>query len=161
MQCTIKCRKEQYHPKTILFTPKEGGILYGIMGIRRTAEKGAARMGTPAFLSVLVLTGIVIIIGAIFIGKSDEGQIDVSATIRNSNQANIDANGDPNNNIGTVSDALRNMPNGGLVPQENQENNTPPVAVEESSVETSTTTEDTASTSPEDATSEDTQNGEQ
>ncbi len=81
-------------------------------------------MGTSAFVAVTLVVGVLVIGGAVFIGKSDTGEIDVSATIQNSNQAAIENGGDPADQVGTVSDAFRNMPNGGLVPQAAQE--TPP-----------------------------------
>ena len=110
------------------------------MATRRTVEEGKRRMGTPAFFGLVTLTCVVAVLGAVMIGKSDSGQIDVSATIQNSNQANIE-NGDTSNNIGTVADALRDMPNGGLVAQEGQPTPLPPV------IEASTTVDGTGATS--------------
>lgn len=75
-------------------------------------------MGTPLFIVGILISGFVIVAGAIFVGKSDTGEIDVTALIQNSNQANRDANGDASKNVETVPDAFKDMPNGGLVPQE-------------------------------------------
>ena len=98
------------------------------------------RMGTPAFVGSVFMAAAVVIGGAVFVGKSDRGEIDVSAAIQNSNQANRDAGGDPSHEVNAVPEAFRNMPNGGLVPQEHQPENTPPPEVTQPT-DTSTTTE--------------------
>lgn len=102
---------------------------------------------TPAFIGGIFGSLVVIVIGTVMIGKSDTGQINVNAAIQTSNQANIDAGGDPANNVNLVREDLRNMRNGGLVPQENQPETPAPEAPQ---TEQGTTTEstDTASTTP-------------
>ena len=77
-------------------------------------------MGNPAFIAGVIVIGIITIVGAVFIGKSDSGEINVSAAIQSSNQANNAEGGDTSKNVETVPEAFRNMTNGGLVPQENQ-----------------------------------------
>lgn len=98
---------------------------------------------TPAFVGGIFISLVVIVVGAVFIGKSDNGQINVNAAIETSNQANIDAGGDAANNVALVREDLRNMPNGGLIPQENQP------APETPPVETGTTTDASATSTPE------------
>lgn len=91
------------------------------MSGRRTIQGARERMGTPAFVGILLVLGVIVFGAAVFIGRSDSGQINVSATIQNSNQAIIDAGGDIKDTVGNISEELRNMPNGGLVSSENQE----------------------------------------
>ncbi len=106
-----------------------------------TTERSSRRMGTPAFVGVLVLVGIVVIGGAIYFGKSDSGEINVTAAIQNSNQTAIENGGDPNNQIETTSESFRNMPNGGLVPSGSAPQ--PPVETKVEESEKGTTTEAT------------------
>ncbi len=127
------------------------------MAIRKViSEDTRRRMGTPAFAVSLIVGAVVVVVGTFFIGKSDSGQINVAATIQNSNQMNTDAQGDPANNVGVVPEALRNMPNGGLVPAENQDVPPPPVApeVEENATTTATTTDEVVNEETEPATTE-------
>ncbi len=121
------------------------------MATRKLTEQNTKRIGTPAFVGGLIVAGFVVIGGAVFIGKSDDGQINVSATIQNSNQANIEAGNDINDNVGVVPEAFRNKPNGDLVSQQNQGAGTPPPeVVPDESPDTTTAT--TADTPPEDGT---------
>ncbi len=104
------------------------------------------RMSTPAFISSVTFSVVLVIVGAIFVGKSDRGQIDVTATIQNANQANREAYGDEAVIVNTNAEALRNLPNGGLEPQPNQESTPAPQPQAEASTttadaETATTTE--------------------
>ncbi len=103
-----------------------------------TTESGSRKMGTPAFVGALALAGIVIIGGAIFLGRSDSGEINVAAAIQNSNQAAIENGGDPNNQIETTSEAFRNMPNGGLVPSGSSPQPQAETPVEETEAPTTT-----------------------
>ena len=100
------------------------------MSGRRTIREAREQMGTPAFVGILFFFGIIVAVSAILIGRSDSGQINVSATIQNSNQAIIDAGGSIEDTIGNIPENLRNMPNGGLVSSENQELQLPPPEVE-------------------------------
>ncbi len=113
------------------------------MRSKKDIEQTTKRMSTPAFFAVLFVVGIVIIGGAVLLGKSDNGQINVSATIQNSNQANKDANGDASNNVDVVPPQFQNMTNGGLVAQENQP--APEEAPKPEDTATGTTTENGAS----------------
>ena len=90
-------------------------------------EKG---LRTPTFIGAVLLAGALVIGGAIFLGKSDNGEIDVTAAIQNSNQANTDAGGDASGNVEAIPDTFKNMTNGGLVPQENQPEPVPEVATQ-------------------------------
>jgi hypothetical protein len=106
-------------------------------------EQMPERSGLAAFIAILVGVGIVVVIAAVMIGKSDSGEINVSATINQSNEINA-ANG-TGAQVNAANPALQDLPNGGLVPQENQQPTTPVTE----SVPMSTTTEDVASTTPE------------
>lgn len=68
--------------------------------------------------SVLGL-GILVIGGAVMLGRSDSGVIDVSATITRSNITQSAEGGD-GTSVPVVPSEFSNMPNGGLVPQRNQ-----------------------------------------
>ncbi len=123
---------------------KEDDILTGIMGAQKSTEQNKRRMSTPAFIVSILALSFVVIGGAVFIGKSDQGQINVNAAIQSSNQKNIDAGGNSNNTIGTVPEVFRNMPNGGLEPQGDQASNAQPETAEptrEENAEAGTTTE--------------------
>lgn len=106
------------------------------------------RLSTPAFIGILALFSIVVIGGAMYLGKSDRGQIDVSAAIQNANEIRV-AKGEQAVQDSGTPEALRNLPNGGLVPQDPAElvpQNPPP----ETTTDASTTPEGTASsTTPE------------
>lgn len=102
------------------------------------------RMGNPAFIASLIMATVAVFVAAVFIGKSDSGEIDVSAAIQSSNQASVDADGNPTNQVSPTTDAFRDMPNGGLVAQEEQPATPPP----EVPAETSSST-DAASSTPE------------
>jgi hypothetical protein len=87
------------------------------MRTKKDGEEGqtAKRMSTPAYISILVTASVVVIVGAVFVGKSDSGAINVNTAIQNSNQAD----GDDSNDVEAVPPQFQNMVNGGLVPQEN------------------------------------------
>jgi len=78
-------------------------------------------LSNTAYISIFIVIGAVLIFGSIMLGKSDNGEIDVSSTIESSNQANIDSGGDAKDNVGTIPNALKDLPNGGLVPQDSQD----------------------------------------
>jgi hypothetical protein len=71
-----------------------------------------------AFVAVLVVVGLFVIVGAVLLGRSDSGQIDVNKAIENSNQSLRDAGGTGEGEVETVREVFRNKPNGGLQPQE-------------------------------------------
>jgi uncharacterized protein (UPF0333 family) len=101
------------------------------------------RMGTRSFVGGVILAGIVIITGAVYLGKSDSGEINVTATIQNSNKANSAIEGNSSKDVATVPEVFKNLPNGGLVPQQNQNQNT----------NTENTPTETASNTPQTGTS--------
>lgn len=104
------------------------------------------RSGTPAFFAILVVLGIVVIGGAVMLGRSDGGEIDVSATINQANQVNRD-NNTGIEQVETANATFQSMENGGLVPQENQTNAQPVPEVVEVATSTGTSTESVATSS--------------
>ncbi len=106
---------------------------------RKVTGEQSERRGNPfMFAGGVVGAGIVVMGLAILIGKSDSGQINVAATIQESNQAQSESGGEQ---VSSVPQAFQNMPNGGLVPQENQVNTPPAPEPSEATV-----IDDTAST---------------
>ena len=87
---------------------------------RRRADSSTFIGGVVAILAIAITV-------TIFIGKSDHGVIDVSATIQKSNSENTD----PSQNVGVTREELRNQPNGGLVPTQNQDTPKAPPAEEQ------------------------------
>lgn len=94
-----------------------------------------ARAGSRMFTLGLVITGIAVAGATVMIGRSDSGPINVATVIQESNDVRAGEGGE---HVNTVSQSFQNMPNGGLVPQENQ-----PV---ETQAQGDTQTTDTAST---------------
>jgi hypothetical protein len=114
------------------------------------ATRNVKRISTPVFLGSILVLGIIVITGAVLIGKSDKGQIDVTAALQNSNQMNSDA-GNTAAHVDIPGEQFRNMPNGGLVPQENQPATQPPteqVATTTSETGTSTSSENSSTSTP-------------
>jgi|GEM_PF-3069088 len=93
------------------------------------------------YVGLLGMT-VLVVIGAVLLGKSDQGEIDVNAAIINSNQT-MKESGEPVEEVNTIPKRLRDLPNGGLVPS-----NTP---VEETPTQTETPEEQTSSTTTDDA----------
>jgi hypothetical protein len=89
------------------------------MGSRNSEEHTRGKLGMPAFLGSLFASGVVVIGGAIFIGTQDHGPINVTAAIQDSSQV-LDADGNVVEKPATVPEAFKNIPNGGLVAQDNQ-----------------------------------------
>lgn len=109
------------------------------MARRKVTGEQVEERGNPLmFAGGIVGAGIVVMGIAVLIGKSDSGQINVAATIQESNQVQSETGGEQ---VNSVPQAFQNMPNGGLVPQENQTNT--PSAPEPSET---AVTDDTAST---------------
>lgn len=128
----------------MLFIEKEGGILKtNFMGIKKSPEQNKKRMSTPAFISSVVGVGLVIIVGAVLVGKSDTGQINVTATIQDSNQRNRDAQGGSGNAVEAIPEVFTNLPNGGLQPQVAQPESALPEVIPESATTSASTTEAT------------------
>lgn len=99
---------------------------------QRAETEGQARepMKMAAFVAWLLFVGVIVVTGAVYIGKSDDGPIDVAGTIERSNQAIVDGGGDQSGQVDAVSKVFQDMPNGGLVPQGSQsaESSEQPVA---------------------------------
>lgn len=108
------------------------------------------RTRVPFVLVAVVLLGIGVTFGAITWGRSDAGQIDVSATIANSqyvSDASTDTTMKP---LGVSNQDFIDMPNGGLVASDSKE--LPPPPPEE--VQASSTATTTEEVSEEDSTTE-------
>ena len=84
-------------------------------------EEEKQGLTTPAFISMLIFAGIVIVTGAVYLGKSDSGAIDVAGTIEHSNQVNREQGNDESKQVDVVKQEFQNLPNGGLVPQKRQD----------------------------------------
>lgn len=85
-----------------------------------TEGHGKEPMKMATFVAWLLFAGVIAVTGAVYIGKSDEGPIDVAGTIGRSNQAIVDGGGDQSGQVDVVSQVFQDMPNGGLVPQGSQ-----------------------------------------
>ncbi len=103
-----------------------------------TTSRGA--INTRVVLGVFVV-GLLISGVAIVYGRMDAGQIDVSATITNANNASTAAGEGPENQVQAGSNAFANMPNGGLVGTD--EVPPQPPAPQEVATTTATSTEET------------------
>ncbi len=106
------------------------------------ASVRAERALTPAFIAGLIGMGVLVFIGAVMIGRSDSGEINVPATITEANQLHAENGGGEQVNV--ANPALQNLPNGGLVPQGTPPEQ-PPVVEEVQG----TTTDAVGSTTPE------------
>lgn len=101
-----------------------------------TAEATQRRIKSPAFVLMIVGLGIVVVGGAVFLGRSDNGQIDVVAAVQKAGTI-TDENGTVIDS--TVAPATyQNMPNGGLVPQDGSVHPAPPAPTEATTTATST-----------------------
>ena len=110
----------------------------------RESKESIARAGvTPAFIAGVLGLGVLVIGGAILLGRSDGGQINISQVVDEAQQAQIDQGGEVTD-INVPSQAFQNMPNGGLVPSDNQ--TTPESVLPETEV--SSSTQDVASSTP-------------
>jgi hypothetical protein len=97
-------------------------------------------MSNGRYIAIIVVIGIILIIGAVMLGKSDDGQININQAINSANQANIEA-GITGETVNTTPANLRNLPNGGLVPKDIVER--PPSPEETAEEESSTSTDNT------------------
>jgi hypothetical protein len=95
---------------------------------------------TPIMLAIIVMLGIGLTMGAIGWGRSDTGQIDVSATIANSQYVSDNAADSNLPPIAVATQQFIDMPNGGLVASPVGENPAPQTPTEEVTVEDTTTT---------------------
>ncbi len=103
--------------------------------------------GKAPFVALgVVLAGLLIVGGTILWAKSDTGQIDVSATIANSNfESARDGNGDNTPALEQATNEHSMMPNGGLAPQGGDVPRPPepaPTSIEEATSTASTTDEE-------------------
>jgi hypothetical protein len=111
------------------------------------------RSKAPLVLAALIVFGLAATAGAIMWGTSDAGQINVSATIANSQSRG--AEGETGLPVETATEAQRTLPNGGLVPQDgtNPAPSPEPAPVAESASTTVSTTSSTTVDTQEEETS--------
>lgn len=100
-------------------------------------------MSNAKYIITIVIVGAVLIIGAVMLGRSDNGEINVNEAINNANQANSE-NGNTGEAVSTVREDLRDLPNGGLVPQNPEATPPTPEPELESDLETDTGEEDSS-----------------
>ncbi len=118
-------------------------------------EKNTATRSNKVMISVFLLIGIIATTGFVMWGRSDVGQIDVSATIANSGLTESQ-NGNAPVMAQPASAVFQNMPNGGLVPQSEDAKPAPTPEPE-----ATTTDETTASTTEEQSATNESGNQEQ
>ena len=103
------------------------------------------RSRAPVMLAVVLMLGIGVTTGAVMWGRSDAGQIDVSATIANSQYISDNAADGSQSPIGIAAQEFVDMPNGGLVASPEGEAPVPSSPVPDAAASsTSTTTEERA-----------------
>lgn len=93
------------------------------------------------FIGGLVALGIIVVVGAVLLGKSDQGEINVSATIATSNSKAVERGEKPIPERPPYAD----LPNGGLVGKGKTDTPTPPPPV----VEDTATSTESGTSSPE------------
>jgi len=123
---------------------------FRIMAQRKTTAPSDAplsrrRMKSPAFILSIFGMGALVAVGAVMLGRSDTGQIDVAAAVREAG-VQTDASGNEIAPVNIPGQEFRNIPNGGLVPQ-GQDGNTPapepePVTTDESATTTAESSEE-------------------
>jgi hypothetical protein len=97
----------------------------------------------------LLVLGCGVTAGAVMLGKSDTGQIDVAAAVRQASlNGQIPTDG---TTINVPEEAFRNMPNGGLVPQDGGASEAQPMQEESSDTLTTKSATSTATTTPDGA----------
>ena len=85
--------------------------------------------------------GALVAVGAVMLGRSDTGQIDVAAAVREAG-VQTDASGNQIDPVNIPGEQFRNIPNGGLVPQGDQGNASAPEPEPITTDESATSTED-------------------
>ncbi len=70
------------------------------------------------FVISIVGIGLVVVGGAVFLGKSDSGQIDVTEAIESANQIRRESGDVTTEQVNAIPEVFKNKTNGGLVPQE-------------------------------------------
>ncbi len=115
-----------------------------------------SKKSTLLFYGSMFFVGVLLVGGAVFFGKTDKGQIDVSAAIANSNaerQAESEASGEAA--IYTPPPRVSSEPNGGLVGKGGTDTPPPPVETppaEAGATTTATSTEGSPTDTPPDET---------
>ncbi|HEX4799021.1 MAG TPA: hypothetical protein VFV22_00590 [Candidatus Paceibacterota bacterium] len=102
------------------------------------------------FVLMFLVVGVLVIIGAIFLGRMDTGVIDVNQAIELSNQSQRESGG--TGMVQTVPTEFQNQVNGGLVPTDNQstqetvsgESASSTIATDATATSTATTTQSEA-----------------
>lgn len=84
--------------------------------------------------------GVLVAVGAVMLGRSDTGQIDVAAAVREAG-VQTDASGNQMAPVNIPGQEFRNIPNGGLVPQGEQGSAPTPEPEPVTTDESATTTE--------------------
>jgi hypothetical protein len=101
--------------------------------------------GNNRFVVVVLALGLIVAVGAYMLARSDQGAIDVSATITNANTERQAQTGGESTGVEVIPEVFQNMPNGGLVPQDSNQQPTPapePASNETSTDSSATTTEE-------------------
>lgn len=126
------------HYSSTVYLPRSlrNGILIPSMSKQPVSKRGLAYMGG------FFMVGLIVTVGAVLIGRADKGQIDVSATIANSNAERVASGVEGDSPVQPIPEVFANTRNGGLVPQSGDV--TPPPETESTPVETGTTTDDMA-----------------
>lgn len=107
------------------------------------------RVKSPALMLGIFALGLIVAVGAVMLGRSDDGQIDVAAAVREAGNTNTQNGESAGEQVNVPSEAFRNMPNGGLVSQGGDSSTPAPVEG------TATTTEASDEVNTEAATSSD------
>lgn len=111
-----------------------------------TPSSTPRRVKSPAFMLSIAGLGIAVLVGAVLLGRSDSGQIDVAAAVRDAGTV-TDENGNQVPAVNVAGAEFRNMPNGGLVPQD--PNAAPePAPIEDTASSTSESEDGSATTTP-------------
>lgn len=111
-----------------------------------TSSPAPRRVKSPAFMLSIAGLGIAVLVGAVLLGRSDSGQIDVAAAVRDAGTV-TDESGNQVPAVNVPGAEFRNMPNGGLVPQD--PNAAPePAPVEDAASSTSESEDGSATTTP-------------
>lgn len=101
-------------------------------------------MKSPAFMLSILGMGVLVAAGAVMLGRSDAGQIDVAAAVREAG-VQTDASGNQIAPVNIPGEQFRNIPNGGLVPQGEQGSTPAPEPEPAATDENATTTEERSS----------------
>jgi hypothetical protein len=104
---------------------------------KRTVEVIKTRTpSAAAFIAAVIAVGAVVVFAAVIVGRSDSGPINVAETINLSNVQSGSATG--GTQPSAASQVFQSMPNGGLVPREQQDAPAPEPVPAEPAAPTST-----------------------